>query len=136
MFLQTIHRSSRPEVFCDKGVLENVTKFTGKHLCQSLFFNKFAGVRSATLLNKRLWHKCFPLNFAKFIRPHLSLQDISNGCFCIQPSRVQEIWFKKKLQRVKPWYKRRNNFGFHETVLTELRLEDKYNYKILFKYDF
>ena len=33
-------RSSRPEVFCKKGVLENVAKFTGKHLCQDLFFNK------------------------------------------------------------------------------------------------
>ena len=37
-------RSSRPEVFC-KGVLRNFTKFTGKHLCQSLFFNKVAGLR-------------------------------------------------------------------------------------------
>ena len=27
-----------------KGVLRNFTKFTGKHLCQSLFFNKFAGI--------------------------------------------------------------------------------------------
>ena len=26
-----------------KGVLRNFTKFTGKHLCQSLFFNKVAG---------------------------------------------------------------------------------------------
>ena len=32
--------SSRPEVFCKKVVLENFTKFTGKHLYQSLFFNK------------------------------------------------------------------------------------------------
>ena len=37
--------SSRPEVFCKKGVLSNFTKFTGKHLCQSLFFNKVAGLR-------------------------------------------------------------------------------------------
>ena len=29
-------RSSRPEVFCKKGVLRNFTKFTRKHLCQSL----------------------------------------------------------------------------------------------------
>ena len=36
-------RSSRPEVFCIKGVLRNFTKFTGKRLCQSLFFNKVAG---------------------------------------------------------------------------------------------
>ena len=28
-----------------KGVLENFTKFTGKHLCWSLFFNKVAGLR-------------------------------------------------------------------------------------------
>ena len=26
-----------------KGVLGNSTKFTGKHLCQSLFFNKIPG---------------------------------------------------------------------------------------------
>ena len=30
-------RSSHPKVFCKKGVIENFTKFTGKHLCQSLF---------------------------------------------------------------------------------------------------
>ena len=36
-------RSSRPEVFCKKGVLRNFAKFTGKHLCQILFFNKVAG---------------------------------------------------------------------------------------------
>ena len=33
-------RSSRREVFCKKGVLRNFAKFTGKHLCQRLFFNK------------------------------------------------------------------------------------------------
>ena len=29
-------RSSHPEVFCKKSVLENFAKFTGKHLRQSL----------------------------------------------------------------------------------------------------
>ena len=33
-------RNSRPEVFCKKDVLRNFAKFTGKHLRQSLFFNK------------------------------------------------------------------------------------------------
>ena len=55
--------SSRPKVFCRKGVLRNFAKFTGKHLCQSLFFNKVADLRSTTLLKKRLLHRCFPLNF-------------------------------------------------------------------------
>ena len=45
-------RSSRPEVFCEKGVLKNFTTFTGKCLCQSLFFNKGAGLRPATLLKR------------------------------------------------------------------------------------
>ena len=31
------------------------------------FFNKVAGVRTATLLKKRLWHRCFPVTFAKFL---------------------------------------------------------------------
>ena len=52
------YRSSHLEVFCKKGVLRNFTKFTGKHLCQSLIFNKVAGLR----------HRCFPVNFAKFLR--------------------------------------------------------------------
>ena len=42
------NRSSRPEVFCKKGVFRNFTKFTGKQLCQSLFCNKVAGLRQKT----------------------------------------------------------------------------------------
>ena len=44
----------------EKGVHRNFTKFTGKHLSQSL--------RPATLSKKRLWHRCFTVNFAKFLR--------------------------------------------------------------------
>ena len=53
------------KVFYEKGVLRSFTKFMGKHACQSLFFNKVAGL---TLLKKRLWHRCFPANFVKFLR--------------------------------------------------------------------
>ena len=38
-------RTSRLEVFCRKGVLKIFAKFTGKHLCQSLFFNNVAGLK-------------------------------------------------------------------------------------------
>ena len=41
-------------MFFKKSVLKHFVKFTGKHLCESLFFNKVAGVRPATLLKKRL----------------------------------------------------------------------------------
>ena len=63
-----MNRSSHSEVFCRKGVLRNFAKYTGKHLCQSLFFNKVACLSSATLLKKKIWHWCFPVNFAKFLK--------------------------------------------------------------------
>ena len=42
-----------------EGVLRNFAKFIVKHLCQESL---------ATLLKKRLWHSCFPVNFVKFLR--------------------------------------------------------------------
>ena len=39
------YRSSHRRCSIKKGVLENFAKFTGKHLSQSLFFNKVAGLR-------------------------------------------------------------------------------------------
>ena len=45
-------RSSGPQAFCKKGILRNFTKLTGKRLCQSLFFNKVAGLSPAALLRK------------------------------------------------------------------------------------
>ena len=41
-----------PEVFYEKDVLKNFATRTVKHLCQSLFFDKVAGLRDATLLKK------------------------------------------------------------------------------------
>ena len=40
-------RSSRPAMFCKKGVVRNFAKFTRKHLCQSLLFNKVTGLPEA-----------------------------------------------------------------------------------------
>ena len=51
------YRRSHPDVFCKKGILRNFTKFTGKHSCHCL----------QLYLKKRLWHRCFPLNFMKFL---------------------------------------------------------------------
>ena len=64
----TRYRSSRLEVFCKKGVVRNFAKVTGKHLCQSLLFGIVEGLRPATLLKRRLWHRCFPANFVEFLR--------------------------------------------------------------------
>ena len=49
-------RSSRPEVFCKKGVLSDFAKMTGKNLYQGLFFNKVAGFREAWILSIKEGH--------------------------------------------------------------------------------
>ena len=61
-------RNSCPEVLCTKGVLRSFTKFTGKNLCQNLLFNKVAGLSIQLLLKNRLWHRCFLVNFTKFLK--------------------------------------------------------------------
>ena len=57
------NRSSHQRCSIEIGVLKNFTKFTGKHLLQSLFL---------------LWRRCFPVNFVKFLRAPL-LQNTSGG---------------------------------------------------------
>ena len=54
--LKRKYRSNRPKCAAKKGVLNIFAKFTGNRL------------RSATLLKKRLCHRCFPMKFAKFLR--------------------------------------------------------------------
>ena len=46
---------------------------------ETLFLIKFRP-QPATLLKKRLWHRCFPVNFVKFLRT-LFLQNTSSGYF-------------------------------------------------------
>ena len=52
VFLWIICRGSHRRCSLRKGVLRNFAKFTGNHLYQSLFFNKVAGLRPATLLKR------------------------------------------------------------------------------------
>ena len=39
------------------------------------------GLRPATLFKLRLWNRCFPMNFAKFLRTPFHTNS-SSGCFC------------------------------------------------------
>ena len=56
----TLYSSSHQRCSIRIGDLRNFAKFTGKHLCQSLFFNKVADLRPLA--------QCFPVIFAKFLR--------------------------------------------------------------------
>ena len=38
------------------------------HTSARVFFNKFAGLRPATLFKKSIWHRYFPVSFLKFFK--------------------------------------------------------------------
>ena len=81
--LRSIFRSSRPEVFCKKGVFKNFTKFTGKNLCQSFFFNKVNF--SIKFIKKESLAQVFSVNFALFLRtPPVATSAFSNTSYLYQ----------------------------------------------------
>ena len=57
-------RSSRPEVFCKKDVLKNFSKFTGKHLFQSLFLIEFFN----KLFKKKTQTQVFSCEFCEIFK--------------------------------------------------------------------
>ena len=74
VFLEFLFRSSYRRCCGRKGALISFAKPTGKHPRPSLSFNKAAGLRSATLLKKRLQHRRSP-------RISQDLQDSKNILF-------------------------------------------------------
>ena len=46
----------------------NFAKIHRKTPVPGLFCNKVAGLAPSALLKRRLWHRCFPVNFVKFLR--------------------------------------------------------------------
>ena len=85
-------------MFCNKGVLRNLAKFTGKRLCQRLFFNKVAGLRTATLLLKSLWNRCFPVNFVKFLRTPFFTEHLR----WLLPMDIREAGHCKVIRSIQP----------------------------------
>ena len=81
-----------PEVFYKKGVLRNFTKFTGKHLCQSLFFNKVAGLRpeACNFIKKETLAQVFPVNFVKFLR---TPQTTASGPYITYRNKAKVLLF-------------------------------------------
>ena len=55
---QSFHFRGNHRCSIKKGVLKNFAKFTGKTTVPESLLNKVAGLR----------HRCFPVNFAKFLR--------------------------------------------------------------------
>ena len=97
------YRRNRLEVFCKKGVLRNFEKFTGKHQCQSLLFNKVAGPSHVTLLKERLWRRCFPVNFLKFLRTPSVTEHVR---WLLLKTPVIQLIFREEMVDLQLYYSR------------------------------
>ena len=71
-------RSSRPEVFLEKGVLKICSKFTGEHPCRSAI---------SIIIEITLRHGFSPVNLMIFSE-HLFLGTPLDGCFCILAIKI------------------------------------------------
>ena len=67
-------------MFYKKSVLKNFAKFTRKHLCQSLFFNKVAG------LNLQVYKK----------------ETLAQGFFCEFGKFFKSVFLTEQLQMIAP----------------------------------
>ena len=84
-----------------KKVFLEISQNSQENTCTRVsFFNKVAGLRPVTLLKERVWHRCFPVNFAKFVE-HLFLQNTSGSCF-----------WQKHVKMIAPWVNMSENFFF------------------------
>ena len=90
-------------------------KFRKIHLCQSLFFNKVAGLRPRTLFKNGLQHKCFPVNFANFLRAPFYIIP-PDDCFCNEEELSLFVKLKFSMDDIHIflicWYKRPFAFCF------------------------
>ena len=79
-FLLKLHRSSHWRCSIEKGVFKNLTKFTGKHLCQSLFLIKLHTL-ACNFIKKRDSGTCVFLWILLIFLEHLFYGTPPGDCF-------------------------------------------------------
>ena len=78
-YITTI-KSSRSQMFFEIGVLKVCNIHRKTPVLESLF-SKVASLEACNFIKKRLQHRCFPVNIAKFLRKFY-LKNTTGGCFC------------------------------------------------------
>ena len=78
-----------------KGVLGNFAKFTGTHLCQSLFFNKVEDLRPATLLKKTTLAQVYSCEFCEISKNAFFREHFWASAFISQTQRHNQILQRK-----------------------------------------
>ena len=111
----TYHHLSEAATGCvlQEKVFLKISQNSLENTCASLFFNKVAGLRPTTLFKKRLSHRCFPVNFAKFLRTRFIIEHLwwlLLTCQCdkylsllvsrFEQDSYQKNWFRNNFKRL------------------------------------
>ena len=82
-------------MFFKIGVLKNVAIFAGKAPVLELLFNK-VGLEVCNFIKKRLQHRCFLVNIAKFLRTFI-LKNILKGLLRTSNHKVSDKYWASLL---------------------------------------
>ena len=83
------------KLFYKKAVLNNLAILIGKHLCWSLFL-----IQASNFITKRLQHRCFPVNIAKFLKTSILKGICERLLLNIIDSKWKKSWRKqRRIQR-------------------------------------
>ena len=84
---------------------------TGKHLVLESLFNKVAGPKACNFTKKRLQHRCFPVNIAKFLRRIFFIEHFQWLLFLMNPHS----------KGIRPWFRRFNLNILNYEIVTNIR---------------
>ena len=83
-------RSSHRRCSIKKVFLE-FSLYSQENTCVESCFNKVAGLKACDFIKKRLQHRCFSVNIARFIRKPI-LKNISEWLLLSRPFSRSELW--------------------------------------------
>ena len=102
-FARDISEAATRSVLWKKVLLE-ISQNSQENTCPRVsFFNRVVGLRPAILLNKRLWHRCFPVNFVKFLRTPF-LQSTSGRLLPTYPRSQSDQYFFENIDEALDMY--------------------------------
>ena len=134
--MHQIKTKTAPSVFLSKFKKPSHYCIRGSHWtttnCLSVF-DHYVG-RPATLLKKRLWHRCFPVNFEKFLRTPF-LQNTSGKMLLLYLTRFSNVSYFNPTHKLSKWKFRisiRGPYHWNEFLTqTEKEIESTCSFKIV-----
>ena len=94
MMIKSNLRSSHRRCSGKKRLLRNFTKIHRKTPVRESLFYQSCKPQLAILIKKRLWHRCFPVNFAKSLRTSFFYRTLLSDCFCNLLTKIVKSQWK------------------------------------------